>query len=241
MDWRLTICCDFWVFYSESGNSWECLKQTLLQTANKLQQANKAPNCVPLGELTRWRKSSPTFSVQALCCRPQRGNRFPKFVLPSALVLMVFAFFHSSPACGHVGILKTIGKIRQNFIWKGMDRNIAGRVRSCQLCALSKPAQNSQLGFLATKVANLTMKKVFIDLVGLFPRNNQGNTMLLLCVDSFSKFVWRLPLRRATLLTLQYRPFPNISGFPKLLSVTTVLSSHPKSFVECASAMELGM
>lgn len=62
-----------------------------------------------------------------------------------------------------------------------MDRNIAGRVRSCQLCALSKPAQNSQLGFLATKVANHTMKKVFIDLVGLFPRNNQGNTMLFLC------------------------------------------------------------
>lgn len=111
-----------------------------------------------LRELTRWRKSSPTFSVQALCCRSQRGNRFPKFVLWSDLVLMVFELFHSSSACGHVGILKIIGKIRQNFIWKGMDRNIAGLVRSCQLSALSKPAQNSQLVFLASKVANHTME-----------------------------------------------------------------------------------
>lgn len=91
---------------------------------------------------------------------------------------MVFEFFHSSPAGGHVGILKTIGKIRQNFIWKGMDRNIVGRVRSCQLCALSKPAQNSQLSFLASEVAHHTKEKVFIDFVGLFERSKQGTACM---------------------------------------------------------------
>lgn len=156
----------------------------------------------------------------ALCCRPQRGNRSPKLVLPSALVPMVFEFFHSSPAGGHVGILKTIGKIRQHFIWKGMDREIAGRVRTCRLCALSKPAQNTQLGLLASEVAHQTMEKVFIDFVGPFPRSKQGNTMLLVCVDSFSKFVWMLPLRRATANTavqaLKSAIFQHF-GFPKIL------------------------
>lgn len=133
-----------------------------------------------------------------LCCRPQRGPRTPKAVLPSPLIPMVFEYYHTSPVGGHLGIMKTIAKIRQTFIWKGMDRDIANRVRACRLCSLSKPAQNTHLGFLASEVAQRPLEKVFIDFVGNFPRSKDGNTMLLVAVDAFSKFVWLLPLRRAT-------------------------------------------
>lgn len=137
-------------------------------------------------------------SKGVLCCRPKTGDRSPKVVLPSVLIPMVFSFFHSSPVGGHLGIMKTIAKIRRHYIWKGMDRDIAGRVRACHLCSLSKPAQNTRLGLLASELAERTMEKVFIDYVGKFPRSKSGNTMLLVCVDAFSKFVWLLPLRQAT-------------------------------------------
>lgn len=85
-----------------------------------------------------------------------------------------------------------------------MDRDIAVRVRACHLCALSKPAQNTKLGFLASDVASRPMEKLFIDFVGPFPRSKAGNTMLLVAVDAFSKFVWLIPLRKATAsLTVQ--------------------------------------
>lgn len=132
-----------------------------------------------------------------LCCRP-RGGGGPRVVLPSKLIPMVFSYYHSSPVGGHLGIHKTIAKIRKEFIYRGMDRDIAARVRSCRLCSLSKPSQNAQLGLLSSEVAERPFEKVFVDYVGPFPRSKSGNSMLLVCVDAFSKFCWLWPLRRAT-------------------------------------------
>uniref|UniRef100_A0A1B6EN58 RNA-directed DNA polymerase n=2 Tax=Cuerna arida TaxID=1464854 RepID=A0A1B6EN58_9HEMI len=139
----------------------------------------------------------------ALCCKArQRGQ--PKLVLPSHLIPMVFEYFHTSLVGGHLGIHKTIAKIRENFIYRGMDRDIATRVRSCQTCSLSKPAQNTKFGLLSSEVAEKPLEKVFIDYVGPLPRSKSGNKFLLVCVDAFSKFCWIFPLRNTTAqLTVQ--------------------------------------
>jgi hypothetical protein len=80
-----------------------------------------------------------------LQCRPKkRGD--PKLVAPTAAIPMVFAYFHESQLRGQLGIFKTMSKIISQFIWKGMDKDIRSRVRACQTCALSKPAQNSDWG-----------------------------------------------------------------------------------------------
>jgi transposase InsO family protein len=112
---------------------------------------------------------------------------------------MLFYYYHTSPLGGHLGIFKTINKIRENFIWKSMDRDIPGRVLHCTLCGLSKPAQNTRFGLLASEVAERPFQKVFID-VGKFPRSRAGNTMILVRVDAFSKFVWLIHVREATTL-----------------------------------------
>ena len=114
------------------------------------------------------------YKRQVLCCRERKG-RAPKIVLPSKLVPMVFSYYHNSPVGGHKGISKTISSIRKNFIWKGMDRDIATRVKACHLCGLSKPAQNTKLGLLSSDVASRPMEKLFIDYVGPFPRSKSGN------------------------------------------------------------------
>uniref|UniRef100_A0A1B6JZN4 RNA-directed DNA polymerase n=1 Tax=Homalodisca liturata TaxID=320908 RepID=A0A1B6JZN4_9HEMI len=151
-----------------------------------------------IGELQEGEAHSPYFlSKGVLCCRARRGGG-PKIVLPSALIPMVFSYFHVSPVGGHLGIHKTIAKIRDKFIWKSMDRDIAGRVRACHLCSVSKPAQNTKLGLLSSEVAERPLEKVFIDYVGPFPRSKSGNTSLLVAVDAFSKFCWLIPLRSAT-------------------------------------------
>lgn len=109
-----------------------------------------------------------------------------------------------------------LGIISSGKVWIG---KIAGRVRSCRLCSLSKPAQNTQLGLLASEVAERTMDKGFIDYVGPFPRSKRGNSMLLVCVDAFSKFVWLLPLGKATahstIQALKTSIFQHF-GFPKI-------------------------
>lgn len=185
----------------------------------KHQQAD--PELGPiLQDIEAGQQRNPYFvSKGVLCCR-SRNQRGPKIVLPSILVPMAFAYYHSSTVGGHVGIHKTIQKIRKDFIYKGMDRDIAGRVRNCVLCGLSKPAQNTKVGFLASEVASRPMEKVFIDYVGPLPRTRDGNTMLLVAIDAFTKFTWLFPLRRATatltIKVLQNRLFQHF-GVPGIV------------------------
>jgi transposase InsO family protein len=119
-------------------------------------------------------------------------------VAPQSLIPSLFAFFHVSPAGGHLGIRKTLYKIRQTFIWKGMDSDVATRVKACKVCGLSKPAQVQHFGMLSSDVASRPFEKWFIDFVGKFPRSRFGNTYALVCVDAFTKFVWISPVREAS-------------------------------------------
>jgi hypothetical protein len=61
----------------------------------------------------------------------------PKIVSPQSLIPSFFAFFHVSPAGGHLGIRKTLYKIRQTSIWKGMDSDVATRVKACKICVIN--------------------------------------------------------------------------------------------------------
>jgi hypothetical protein len=73
-----------------------------------------------------------------------------------------------------------------------MDKDIRSRVRACHTCVLSKPAQNSTLGLLASEVAQRPMQMISIDYVGKLPCIKAGITAILVCVDAFSKFVWMI-------------------------------------------------
>jgi len=132
-----------------------------------------------------------------LYCRASK-RRGQKLVVPVAAIPMVFVCFHDSYLGGHLGVSKTIKKISSQFIWKGMDKDIRSRVCACHTCALSKPAQNSRLGLLASEAAQRSMQKIFIDYVDKLPRSKAGNSALLVCVDAVSKFVWLIPVRQAT-------------------------------------------
>jgi hypothetical protein len=135
-----------------------------------------------------------------LRCKARFDHR-PKIVVPQSLIPSLFAFFHVSPAGGHLGIRKTLYKIRQTFIWKGMDSDVATRVKACKVCGLSKPAQVQHFGMLSSDVASRPFEKLFIDFVGKFPRSRSGNTYVLVCVDAFTKFVWISPVREASTAT----------------------------------------
>jgi len=111
---------------------------------------------------------------------------------------MVFAYFHDSPLGDHLRVFKTTHKIRTQFIWQGMDKDICSQMRACHMCALSKPAQSSRLGLLASELAQRPMQKILMNYVGKLPRSKASNTAILVCVDAFSQFVWMIPVQQAT-------------------------------------------
>lgn len=143
-----------------------------------------------------------------------------KIVVPKFLVPLVFKYFHSSPVGGHLGISKTMNKILENFYWKGIGKDIALLVKSCEICGKSKPAQKQNFGFLASKIVQAPMDKFYCDVVGPLVRSTQGHTHIFSCVDGFSKFSFLLPIRKA-----------NTNSIIKCLKSIFVNCSVPKSIV----------
>ena len=132
-----------------------------------------------------------------LCCISNFDKKL-KIVLPPELVPMVFKFYHVLLTGTHLGIFKTRERIRENFIWKFIDKEIRIRVKACSECLKSKPVQNKKVGFLSSQPPKAPMDKIYIDYLGPFNRNKADNNYMIVGLDAFSKFVWLSPVREAT-------------------------------------------
>ena len=82
---------------------------------------------------------------------------------------MIFSYFHESPVGGHLGMSKTLVKIREHFAWKGMDQEIRRKICECGVCSMSKPAQNTRLGFFIFRGCGKTDAKTVCRCCGQVP------------------------------------------------------------------------
>ena len=62
-----------------------------------------------------------------------------QMIVPEALVHEVFKHLHNGPAGGHLGILKTTEKGREQFYWYGMTKDVEVWCRQCVKCSGRKP------------------------------------------------------------------------------------------------------
>jgi hypothetical protein len=131
-----------------------------------------------------------------------RYDRRPKIVIPPILVPALFAYFHDSPLGGHLGIRKTIHKIRQSFIWKGMDADIAAQVRAYRACGLSKQRKIPITVCCLRTWLPIPWRSSLLILWGKFPYLKSGNAYALVCVDVFTKLVWIFPIREVSTATV---------------------------------------
>ena len=182
-----------------------------------------------------------TLSKGTLYCLSSKGHG-QMLVVPAAAIPMVFAYFHDLPLGGHLGVFKTTHKIRSQFIWQGMDKDIRSQICACHTCALSKPAQSSRLGLLASELAQRPVQKIFMNYVRKLPRSKASNTAILVCVDAFSQFVWMIPVRqattRATINALKERIFSSFS-VPEILVSDNAQCSTSREFQQFC--FELGV
>lgn len=125
-------------------------------------------------------------------------NCAPKICVPESLKQMVLKFNHDTSLSAHWGIKKTTAKIAKDFAWKSMFEDIRHYVRSCKLCQLHKISQNTKVGLMSSTLPERSMQRLHIDLFGPLVRSKTGNQYMLVCVDSFSKFTWFIPLKKAT-------------------------------------------
>ena len=70
--------------------------------------------------------------------------------LPQGLRLLqtILAEFHSTPTGGHIGIMKTLARVRKNFVWASMKQDIHCYITSCITCQQIKSDHGGPPGLL---------------------------------------------------------------------------------------------
>lgn len=120
-----------------------------------------------------------------------------KLVVPRELRKDVMYAAHDVPNAAHGGIAKTVERVRRNFYWPRLVTDVKEYVQHCELCKTSKAPTTilrPPMGQMAT--SERPFQRLYLDLIGPFPRTKKGHIGILIVLDHFSKFTFLKPLRK---------------------------------------------
>ena len=115
-------------------------------------------------------------------------------VVPECLNQEVLSLNHNIPLTGHMGIAKTLLRIRKSFIWYKMSRDVEIFVKSCQVCNRGKKANTKAKAGLGQYHVGSPLEHVHVDILGPFAPSTKGNQCVLMIVDQFTKWLECFPL-----------------------------------------------
>ena len=127
---------------------------------------------------------------------------YQQVCLPESLVPKVLHALHDSPSAGHLGVSKTLEKVRRRFYWHGMREDVESHIRRCGPCAeVNDPNKLPKAPLINIKSGH-PLQRVAIDIVGPTPRSSSGHEWLLVVSDHFTKFAQAYPVRNTSAVTL---------------------------------------
>jgi len=131
-----------------------------------------------------------------LYCHFRQSSMSPcaaQLVVPTSMRDTVLTQLHNQ--AGHLGIHKTLEKVKERFYWPGYEADVENWVRSCQSCQKRNPPQPAPQAPMGTIQAHHPFEKISWDIMGPLPTSSKGHKYIVLITDLFSKWVEAFPLR----------------------------------------------
>lgn len=123
----------------------------------------------------------------------------PKFIDNEVEKNSILSQYHDDPLYGgHCGQKKLYAKIRSNFYWRNLTKDIAKYVKNCQKCQVNKPKRKNVEHMEITPTPQRPFDVVIIDTVGPLPTTIQHHRYALTMICDFSKYLVTVPLRTKT-------------------------------------------
>ena len=110
-----------------------------------------------------------------------------QLVVPKSLREQVLHQLHDVLTSRHLGISKTLSKVRERFYWVNCHRDVDVWCLRCDACAKRKGPQRKNKTPLKKYVSGAPMERLTLDILGPLPVSDFGNKYLLIMGDYFSK------------------------------------------------------
>lgn len=121
-----------------------------------------------------------------------------KLYAPTSMRGTLLHYYHDHPTAGHLGVSKSLARLRLRFFWPKMAADVKRYVTSCSVCQLIKPSQRKPAGLMVPILPQRPWEYTGVDFVGPLPRSPSGHAYLLVFVDYFSKWIEVCAVREAT-------------------------------------------
>ena len=115
-------------------------------------------------------------------------------VVPLALRDEVLHYCHDVRDAGHPGQHNTYTMVKRSFYWFDMQKSCRVFVRTCARCNKNKHPRRKQRGRLGEYHVSAPMDRIHVDILGPLTKSPSGNTVILMVVDQFTKWVECYPL-----------------------------------------------
>lgn len=122
-----------------------------------------------------------------------------KIWVPKKLTTEIIQREHDDPLSAHSGIGKTIERIRRLYFWPRMLKQVREYIVNCEICNKMKPPNSQMRPLMGNRVVvERPFQRIYVDLLGPYPRSGHLKTVILIVVDHLTKFVLLKTLTKGT-------------------------------------------
>jgi transposase InsO family protein len=157
--------------------------------------------------------------------------------------LIILKQFHDSVIGGHLGINKTIKKIKTQCTWKGMKEDIKNYITHCTSCQKNKVSNRKvRQPMVITSTSSRPFEKIFLDIVGPLITTVSGNTYILTMQDDLTKYSLGVPIpnhQANTVAEAFVVHFVCVHGIPDTILTDQGTDFLSKTFTEMCKLLKI--
>ena len=131
-----------------------------------------------------------------------RESEIFQFVVPESLRNDILKYLHDHKTSAHMGVTKTLKKVRTKFYWPGHKNDITRWIQKCKICHSYKSGHKPKKAPLVQDFVSAPLCKIAIDIVGKLPETEKSNCYILVITDYYSRFVEAYPMKDQTAQTV---------------------------------------